>query len=146
MFSAFRMPRSFPSTCSLQVAHRREHFTSLAIRLIISASVQYGCVIRCRRFRDTAAGMGFYRWKLGFNQFRLHHARRTCGTSPYISSGLAAFPTCCFPLCLSTLGRLDVLGGISLSTSCSLRAVYCAPKRRTCYPHRSLSRGKISFE
>src|SRR5712691_9522414 len=59
----------------------------------------------------------FDRWRLGFNQFRLSHAHRTCGTSPDIPSGLAAFPACCFPLHLSISGRLGVLEVTLLSTS-----------------------------
>jgi hypothetical protein len=50
-------------------------------------------------------------WVLRFNQSRLHHACRTCGTSQYTLSCLAAFPICYFPLCLSAPGRSGVLRG-----------------------------------
>jgi hypothetical protein len=55
-----------------------------------------------------------HRWKLGFNQCRLHHADRTCGASRYIPSRLTAFPTCYFPLWVSPPGGLGVLGGHSV--------------------------------
>src|ERR1700694_5742470 len=56
-------------------------------------------------------GVHLLRWKLGFNQCRLHHADRTCGASRYIPSRLTAFPRCSFPLWVSPPGRPGVLGG-----------------------------------
>lgn len=52
-------------------------------------------------------GARFHHWELGFNQFRLNHTHRTCSTSPYIPSCLAAFPAMLFsPLLFSArLGR-----------------------------------------
>ena len=41
----------------------------------------YERIHRCHRFRYAAMGDVFHRWKLRFNQCRLHHAHRTCGTS-----------------------------------------------------------------
>jgi hypothetical protein len=74
-------------------------------------------LMRCRRIRDAPAGVVLHRWKprvlrhswllLGFNQCRLHHACRACGTSRCIPSRLAAFLTCSFPLCLSTKGAVS---------------------------------------
>jgi len=55
------------------------------------------------------------RWRLGFNQFRLHHARRTCGASLYIPSSLTALPPCSFPLWVSPLGRVVVLAKVLCS-------------------------------
>src|SRR5579884_2238723 len=57
------------------------------------------------------AGRPLHRWKLGFNQCRLHHASRTCSASRYIPSRLAAFLPCCFPLWVSPSGRVGVLRG-----------------------------------
>ena len=54
-------------------------------------------------------------WKLGFNQFRFHHAYRTCGASQYIPSCLTAFPTCYFSLCVSTPGKSGVLEVLTLN-------------------------------
>jgi hypothetical protein len=89
------------------------------------------CVVWCRRFRYAATGESLHRWKLGFSQSRFHHAHRTCGTSHYIPSCLAALLTCSFPLCLSTPGRSVILEGRLLSTFCSFGAISRAPKRRT---------------
>src|SRR6266516_8040541 len=54
-------------------------------------------------------------WKLGFSQFRFHHAYRTCGASQYIPSRLTAFPTCYFSLCVSTPGKSGVLEVLTLN-------------------------------
>jgi len=63
------------------------------------------------------------RWELEFNQFRLHHAYRTCGTSHYIPSCLTALLACYGPLYLSALGKPVVLEGYSLSTFYSYGAI-----------------------
>jgi hypothetical protein len=107
------VPFSLPSICSLQITHQRER-CCLSLNSTgnsFGISVNSRCFSWCRRFRCAAAGVLLHRWKLGFNQCRLHLAYRTCGASSYTSSDLSAFPTCCFPLCLSTPGRLDVLRG-----------------------------------
>ncbi len=63
------------------------------------------------------------RWELEFNQFRLHHAYRTCGTSHYIPSCLTALLACYGPLYLSALGKPVVLEGYPLSTFYSYGAI-----------------------
>lgn len=120
-FSVFRLPirflAPFVTGCTPQRAFTSSYATGL---------------VRCRRFKDAAAGDHFHHWKPGFNQCRLSlsHAHKTCGTSRYIPSRLAAFPTCSFPPCLSTQGRLGVLRGSSLSASCPCGAIQWTPKRR----------------
>jgi hypothetical protein len=71
---------SFP--CSLPGTHRKEP----------SRAVVYCSLVRCRRFKDAATGAEFHRWKLGFNQCRLHPAYRTCGTD--LPPSFRAFPLC----------------------------------------------------
>jgi hypothetical protein len=72
-------------------------------------------LFQCHRFRYAARGVLFHRWKLGLSQCRFHLASRTCGALRYIPSRLAAFPTCYFPLRVSSPGRLGALrGGIVL--------------------------------
>src|SRR6266566_4751693 len=92
-----------------------------------------GVLLRCRRFKDAAAGTSFCRWSLGFNQSRLHLclAHKICSTSHYIPSCLAAFLPCYFPLRLSVPGRAGILEGDSLSTFCPSGAIVSAPKWRT---------------
>ena len=111
----------------------------------------YERIHRCHRFRYAAMGDVFHRWKLRFNQCRLHHAHRTCGTSHSIPSCLAAFPTCYFPLWVSPPGRLDVLEGHLPSTSCLSEAIRQAPKRRTIWyvvslRHYDRDNAKIALE
>src|SRR6266849_9693660 len=53
--------------------------------------------LREHRFRYAAMGPGFNRWKLEFNQSRLHPADRTCGASRSIPSRLTALLSCSFP-------------------------------------------------
>ncbi len=53
--------------------------------------------LREHRFRYAAMGPGFNRWRLEFNQSRLHHADRTCGASRSIPSRLTALLSCSFP-------------------------------------------------
>ncbi len=87
------LPQSFLDT------HRQELFHILKLDVLV----------RCRRFKDAAAGAILHRWKRGFNQSRLSlcHAHRTCGTSQYIPSRLAAFHT----MLLSPLGFPARWGG-----------------------------------
>ena len=111
--------RSFSDTHCRELSPK-SFFLAYSRILLAYASLQ------CHRFKYAAMDVTFHRWKLGFNLCRFHHASRTCGASHYILSCLAAFPTCYFPLCLSTLGRLAVLEGIcshpsapmELSTAC----------------------------
>src|SRR5258708_25496655 len=91
-YSAFRCPSSSPSTCPLQVARHRE-----PLPVIRSNRLVWRC-----RFRCAATGVRYHRWRLGFNQSRLHPAHRTCGATPYTSSAVSAFPPSSFPPCLST--------------------------------------------
>jgi len=87
------LPR-FIAGCSSQRAYRVQRpFIRLAM-----ISLQVCCD---RRYE--------HRWELGFNQSRFSLAYRTCGASRYIPSRSTAFPTCYFPLCVSTPGRLGVL-------------------------------------
>src|SRR5215472_8423561 len=69
-------------------------------------------LVRCRRFKDAAAGSAFSRWELGFNQSRFGPAYKTCGTLHYILSRLAAFLPCYFPLWVSPPGWGGVLKGV----------------------------------
>src|ERR1700686_2851874 len=105
-FSTGRCPVRLLTPCHPRVLARRER--------CVCPKLPH--VFRRHRLRDAAIGTCFYHWRLGFNQSRLHHTYRTCGASPYIPSGLTAFPTCCFPLRLSASGRLGVLKGHLLST------------------------------
>lgn len=95
------MPRSFPCPVQYRIPTRESHF----------ATGNTGCLFWCRRCRYDATGGLVLRWKLGFSQCRFHHANRTCSASPYISSGLTAFPTCSCPLWVSPSGKLGVLEG-----------------------------------
>ncbi len=110
MSSACRCPVRFLALFIARYSPYRA-FTSRCVLLAISQRPPWSLVKRCRRFRDAATGAEFHRWKLGFNQSRLHLASRTCGPSRYIPSRLAAFPTCAFPLRVSPPGWSAVLGG-----------------------------------
>ena len=128
-FSPFRCPVRF-----LQPVRYRSHAAESVhqcLQLWCFRAVQHCTLLRQRRSRYATTDGLLHRWKLGFKQFSFHHADRTCGASPYISSGLSAFSLCYFPLCLSTPGRVSVLRGHLLSTFCSYEAIVCAPKWRT---------------
>jgi hypothetical protein len=116
-FSPFRCPVRF-----LELVHYKslatESVWSELVALVFRA-MQHCTVLWHHRSRYATMDGLLHRWKLGFKQSSFHHADRTCGTSPYISSGLSAFSLCYFPLCLSTPGRVSVLTGHLLSTSCS---------------------------
>jgi hypothetical protein len=58
------MRRTSTGRCLVRFLHP-PHWWSLTVESVASA----------------ATGMGLHRWKLRFNQFRLHHAYRTCGTA-----------------------------------------------------------------
>jgi hypothetical protein len=109
-FSPFRCPVRFLEPV---------RYRSLAPESVYR-TIQHCTVLWHRRFRYATADGLLHRWKLGLRQFSFHHADRTCGASPCISSGLSAFSLCYFPLCLSTPGRVSVLVGHLLSTFCSL--------------------------
>jgi hypothetical protein len=98
------LPRSLPDI------HRRELLLARD-RLVYFHAICQDVLLRCRRFKDAAAGALFRHWKLGFNQSRFSLACKTCSTSQYILSCLAAFLPCYFPLHLSVPGRAGVLEG-----------------------------------
>jgi hypothetical protein len=107
-FSAFRCPIHFLHPVlyrSLTVESVRQLHTPKLPLAVSSSQVCYdGCTLPPLEVGVQpiqASPLSF----LGFL------ARRTCGASPYIPSGLTALLPCCFPLCLSTPGRAVVLEG-----------------------------------
>jgi hypothetical protein len=118
---------------SLSGVHRRGLFIGPKSKpMLFRTTLTTSCVIRCCRIEQAATGPCFCHWRLGFNQYRLNHARRTCGyyyATCFRASPLC--PTCYFPLGLSTPGRSAVLEGSLPSTFCPCGAIPDAPKRRT---------------
>ncbi len=99
---------------SFQVTHQRElYIYRWHVGIVMVSSLQ----ICCDGWTISPLETGVQPIQVSPLSLSRFLADRTCSTSRYISSRLAAFPPCSFPHWVSPLGRAGVLRGILLSTS-----------------------------